>query len=169
MDKLWAPWRKTYIRPEGNHGRGCVFCKLLKQKKDSQNYILKRTSHSFAVLNLYPYNNGHVLVLPLRHVKTTSALTSDEKLDWLELFEQVSTAVEKTMRAQGFNVGINLGRAAGAGIPGHLHLHVVPRWKGDSNFMPIVGKTKIISESLDSVFDLLSSAIANKGTRKKSK
>lgn len=169
MDKLWAPWRKTYIRPEGKPGRGCVFCKLLKQKNDSQNYILKRTAHSFAVLNLYPYNNGHVLVLPLRHVKTLSALTSDEKLDWLDLFEQVKGAVEKTMSAQGFNVGINLGRAAGAGIPGHLHLHIVPRWKGDSNFMPVVGRTKVISESLDSVYRLLSSAISNKGSRKKSK
>lgn len=167
MEKLWAPWRKAYIRPDAQPGRGCVFCKMLNQKKDSRNYILKRTHLSFAVLNLFPYNNGHILILPLRHVKDISQLTPEEKLDWLDLFNELTKAVQKKMRAQGFNAGINLGRVAGAGIPGHLHLHIVPRWKGDSNFMPVVAKTKVISESLESVYKILSAELSKRPASKK--
>ena len=154
MDRLWAPWRQAYIRPKKPR-KGCFFCQYLSEKKDAGNYILKRSRHSFAILNLYPYNNGHVMIVPKRHVPTLDRLSPAEKLDWLELYEEIFSALEKGLRPNGFNVGMNLGEAAGAGVPGHMHLHVVPRWRGDTNFIPVIGKTKVISESMDSVFKLL--------------
>ena len=162
MERLWAPWRKAYIRPETCRIKGCIFCKLLSEKKDSRNYILKRTSASFAILNLYPYNNGHVMIVPKRHVASIDKLSDAEKIDWLHLYEKTQAALAKTLKAQGFNVGMNIGKIAGAGIPGHVHLHIVPRWKGDSNFMPVTSFTKVISESLDSVYKILSRELNHK-------
>lgn len=152
MDRLWAPWRKAYIRPDKKKTRGCVFCGILKSKDDTFHFVLTRTKHAFAVLNLYPYNNGHTLILPRRHIADISKLTDEEKLDWMNLASEVQEALQKKVRPDGFNLGINLGSAAGAGIPKHLHFHVVPRWKGDSNFMPVLGGTKVISESLQSMY-----------------
>ncbi|HTL46856.1 MAG TPA: HIT domain-containing protein [Verrucomicrobiae bacterium] len=166
MERLWAPWRKAYIRPKGKARKGCVFCGLLKAKSDERHYILARSAKSFAVLNLYPYNNGHTLILPLRHVASLDDLTSEEKLDWLDLCGRVQQAMEKKLRPHGYNLGINLGRAAGAGIPKHLHLHVIPRWKGDSNFMPTVAGVKVISESLRSVYRELVPALPSRGKKK---
>ena len=125
------------------------------RSKDASLLILKRTPLSFAVLNLYPYNNGHVLIVPSRHVDSVEKLSDEEKLDWLSLHNEVMKTLSKTMKPHGFNIGINLGRVAGAGIPKHLHLHIVPRWNGDTNFMPVVSSTKIISESLASVYKTL--------------
>ncbi len=167
MDRLWAPWRKVYIRPEKKVRRGCLFCALLKEKRDVRNYILKKTPHSFAILNLYPYNNGHTLIIPRRHVADLTGMTPAEKLDLLSLCEEVQSAIRKKMSAHGFNIGLNLGAFAGAGIPEHLHLHVVPRWKGDANFMPVIGKTKVISESLESVYSELSSFFKTGGGGKR--
>jgi ATP adenylyltransferase len=157
MDKIWAPWRKAYIRPDKKSQPGCLFCRLWKDRpsRDAQNYVLKRSHHNFAVLNLYPYNNGHVMIVPARHVDRVGKLTDQEQLDWLALYEEVTAALEKTLKPHGFNAGINFGRFAGAGIPKHLHFHIVPRWKGDVNFMPVIAGTKVISESLDSVYQLL--------------
>ena len=170
MDRLWAPWRKAYIRPEGRKKGGCLFCRLAASSQDSQNYVLKRTAFSFAVLNIYPYNNGHVMIVPKRHTASMEALSPAERLDWLGLCEDVMQALQKKLKPHGFNVGMNFGRAAGAGIPRHLHLHVVPRWIGDVNFMPSVAGAKVISESLDSVYKILTPVLANKkskGVRKK--
>ena len=166
MDRLWAPWRKAYIRPKGPKKRGCLFCRLLSEKKDSQNYILKRTAFSFAVLNLYPYNNGHLLIVPNRHTASLSKLSSAERLDWLGLCDEMTRLLEKEFRAQGFNVGINFGKAGGAGIPRHLHLHIVPRWTGDSNFMTSVGDMRVISESLDSAYQSLVRALLKAKNKK---
>ncbi len=168
MQRLWAPWRKVYIRPDSKTKKNtCLFCALRLSKNDASNYILKRTRHNYAILNLYPYNNGHVLIVPNRHVSSVETLNSEEKLDWLKLYEEVQAAILKTVNPHGFNVGLNLGRAAGAGIPDHLHLHIVPRWSGDSNFMPVVARTKVISESLDSCYRLLKKAMgAGKGKKK---
>ncbi|MDP3919898.1 MAG: HIT domain-containing protein [Candidatus Omnitrophota bacterium] len=152
MKRLWAPWRKVYIRPRGPKKSGCVFCSLLKKNRDTRHYILKRSRYSFSVLNLYPYNNGHVLILPKRHIKYIAQMTDPEKLDWLDMCQRVQSALEKSMRPQGFNWGMNFGRTSGAGVPGHLHMHVVPRWNGDTNFMQVLGETKVISESLASVY-----------------
>ena len=163
MSRLWAPWRKTYIRPKRRKPKGCLFCRFLAdRKKDARNYLIKRTPLSFALLNLYPYNNGHVLILPKRHVDSLGKLTAREKLDWLELCDELIAALRKELKPQGFNVGINLGAAAGAGIPKHLHLHIVPRWPGDVNFMPVLAGTKVISESLDSLYDLLTRSLNKK-------
>jgi ATP adenylyltransferase len=168
-DRLWAPWRKAYLRPKGGKPKGCIFCRLLAEKRDAQNYILKRTAKSFALLNLYPYNNGHVMIVPLRHVDSVHALTNREKLDWLDLYEEVRAAIKAKLKPHGFNVGINLGRVGGAGIPHHLHLHVVPRWRGDANFMPVISDTKVMSESLDSVYHVIRSKLKVKGLPKKSR
>lgn len=162
MQRLWAPWRKTYIRPEKKKSGTCVFCSILSSKQDAKNFILKRNRTCFAVLNLYPYNNGHVLILPNRHVPSIDKLNDTEKLDWLALAEEMRAALKKAVNPHGFNMGINLGRIAGAGIPGHLHLHIVPRWKGDVNFMPALGDTRVISESLDSLYKTLQPVIAGK-------
>ena len=159
MDRLWAPWRKVYIRPEGRKKRGCLFCRLLFQKKDPKNYILKRTAFSFAVLNLYPYNNGHLMIVPNRHTASLEKLSPAERLDWLDLCDEMIRILQKEFHPQGFNVGMNLGKAAGAGVPRHLHLHIVPRWTGDSNFMTSLTDIRVISESLDSVYRSLVRAL----------
>lgn len=166
MKRIWAPWRKAYITSEKRAGRGCVFCRLCKSHSETRHYILKRSLHSFAVLNLYPYNNGHILILPKRHVAELEDLSAAEKLDWLGLCEEMVSALRKVMSPKGFNLGMNFGTAGGAGIPGHLHMHVVPRWPGDVNFMPVIGSTKVISESLDSVYRCLRPYLKSPDRRK---
>jgi len=158
MDRLWAPWRKAYIRPKGKKKQGCVFCAMLKSARTAD-HILFKTKYSFAVLNLYPYNNGHTLILPRKHVQSIDQLNNVERLDWLDSYLKVQRALHKALKPQGINVGINLGRPAGAGIPGHLHMHAVPRWTGDVNFMPVIAGTKVISESMDSVYRLMKRAL----------
>ena len=127
MDRIWAPWRLKYITKILKEDHTCVFCKILKQKKDTQNYIIARTKHSFSVLNIYPYNNGHLLVLPKRHVDDLSKLKKEERNDLMDLLQASQGLLKKTIKPHGFNIGLNLGRMAGAGFPGHLHIHLVPR------------------------------------------
>jgi len=157
MDKLWAPWRVKYVTEMIGKTKGCVFCKMLKERKDKKNLIVIRTKLSFTVLNLYPYNNGHILVLPNRHVADLSKLTEEENTDLFRLLNTTKSLLDKTLKPAGYNVGMNLGRVAGAGFPGHLHVHIVPRWKGDSNFMPVIGQTKVISQSLQTLHQRLTS------------
>ena len=132
-----------------------LFTRLRKSKDNRKNFIFIRTKHSFSVLNIYPYNNGHVLVVPNRQVVELSQLTKAEKEDLFSLMEETKSLLDKVLRPQGYNIGINLGRVAGAGIPEHLHIHIVPRWRGDTNFMPVVGNTKVMSQSLTTLFDKL--------------
>lgn len=152
MKKLWAPWRTKYVTKIIGKQKGCIFCRMLRENKDKTNFIVARTKLSFAVLNIYPYNNGHVLVVPNRHVSDFLKLTMEEKKDLFGLLEAVKIKIDKTLEPGGYNIGVNLGRVAGAGFPGHLHIHIVPRWKGDSNFMPVVGNTKVISQSLNELY-----------------
>lgn len=154
MDRLWAPWRITYINKIEKY-KGCVFCRILKEKKDAANHIFIRREHTFAVLNIYPYNNGHVLVLPNRHVGDLDDLNRREKEELLDLIIDVKKMSQKVLDPGGFNVGFNLGRLAGAGFPGHLHVHIVPRWKGDSNFMPVISETRVMSQSLNELYKRL--------------
>ena len=155
MDQLWAPWRDKYISAVMKPMRGCVFCRIGKERADKKNLIFVRAKYCFAVLNLFPYNNGHILLMPYRHVNDLQKLHKAESDELFELLIHTKKLLTKVLRPQGFNVGINLGRIAGAGFPGHLHVHVVPRWKGDMNFMPVVGSTKVISQSLHNLHQSL--------------
>lgn len=161
MDKLWAPWRRAYVF--GKHqGRGCLFCRALRApaRNDRKNLVVHRSSHSFIILNRFPYNNGHLMVVPRRHVSSLETLKSEERLDLLRILDRSIAILQRALRPQGFNVGFNLGSAGGAGIPGHVHLHVVPRWRGDTNFMPTLTGTKVISDSLNASYRRLKSVIA---------
>ncbi len=151
MDKLWAPWRKAYIL--NKPAKKCFICGINRNsRKDAKNFVLKRTSHSFSVLNLYPYNPGHLMIVPKRHVKDLTYLDDSELLDLFRLLSDMTKLITKSLKPKGINIGINLGKTAGAGLPGHVHVHLVPRWIGDSNFMPVIAKTKVLSESLASVY-----------------
>jgi ATP adenylyltransferase len=158
MDKLWAPWRTKYVTKIGKTAKGCVFCNIIKEKKDKKNFIITRTKHAFSVLNIYPYNNGHLLIMPNRHVADLSDLKKEEREGLMDLLDETKKLLDKTMKADGYNIGINLGRAAGAGFPKHVHIHLVPRWQGDVNFMPVTGQTKVISQSLQALYENLSKA-----------
>jgi ATP adenylyltransferase len=150
MNRLWAPWRMAYItgldRPAG---KGCIFCVKPTQKRDAANHIVHRGKAAFAMMNLFPYNNGHLMIAPYRHVGEFAKLSDVELLEMMRLAQACQRAIANCMRPDGFNLGFNLGRSAGAGIVDHLHLHLVPRWNGDTNFMPVLGGAKVISEALD--------------------
>jgi len=152
MSRLWAPWRIKYIRLADKE-KGCIFCKI--QKKKSREQLVFKTSHSVCLLNIYPYNNGHLMVSPGRHIKDLGLLTAEEGADLFRSVTKAQRLLKKTLKPDGFNIGINIGKAAGAGITGHLHIHIVPRWAGDTNFMPVVHNTKIISQSLNELLKRL--------------
>jgi ATP adenylyltransferase len=158
MDKLWAPWRVKYVTKMVKGTKGCVFCAILKETKDKKNFVLARAQHAYSVLNIYPYNNGHMLIVPNRHVYDLSDLKREERDDLLDLLEGTKILLDKTIKPDGYNVGINLGKAAGAGFPEHMHIHLVPRWQGDVNFMPVTGHTKVISQSLRALHTKLQKA-----------
>jgi ATP adenylyltransferase len=147
MDKLWAPWRNKFILSKKKNG--CIFC------SKNNTYVVKKSKFSFALLNIYPYNNGHMMVSPYRHVKNLKGLNDAELFDLIKLTREMQILLEKKLRPQGFNIGINIGEAGGAGYKSHVHIHIVPRWKGDTNFMPVVGNTKVIPQSLKELHKLL--------------
>jgi ATP adenylyltransferase len=155
MDKLWAPWRINYISSEIKI-KGCIFCRAKKSKLND--YVIFKTKKSICLLNIYPYNNGHLLVSPLRHIAGIELLSQEEILDMFKCLKRAKRLLEKVLKPQGYNLGFNLGRNAGAGIIGHLHLHIVPRWVGDTNFMPVIGNTKVISQSLEELSRRLKNA-----------
>jgi ATP adenylyltransferase len=143
-NSIWSPWRSGFILKAKE--KGCVFCRLAKEKKaDSKNLILLQTNLCLVVMNKFPYNAGHLLVVPRRHVGTMERLTDAEALELMRLTRRAVKAMKAALKPNALNLGMNLGRLAGAGIPGHLHIHVVPRWTGDSNFMPVVGGTRVHS------------------------
>lgn len=149
--KIWAPWRSEFIL--GRKEKGCVFCNRLKQRDSIKNLIIHRADKSFVILNKFPYNSGHVMVVPKRHVGTLEKLDHDESTELFELTRTTVAALKRALNPDGLNLGMNLGRIAGAGIPGHLHMHIVPRWTGDTNFMPVVGNTDVVSVPLEYVYD----------------
>ncbi len=159
LNRLWAPWRGQYIvKLKQTPKAGCVFCDIFKSKKDQNNFVVERSHHGFSVLNIYPYNNGHLMVVSNRHVDSLTVLSIEEKMDLMDLIERAQRLIDLTIKPDGYNIGINLGKAAGAGFPGHLHIHIVPRWQGDANFMPVVADTKVISQSLKLLWRLLHDA-----------
>jgi ATP adenylyltransferase len=157
MKIMWAPWRIEYIRSPKHDG--CIFCDFPKENRDKERLILYRGKHCFIIMNNYPYNPGHVMIAPYRHVGRWEDLTDYELLEMMQLSQLMIKALKKTMNPQGFNMGVNLGRVAGAGIDDHVHLHIVPRWNGDTNFMPVIANTKVIPESLEEAYDELKKAI----------
>jgi len=162
---MWAPWRAEYVEKHSRiRSKGCVFCNILKENRDRKRYIFLRTEFSFAVLNIYPFNGGHALVLPRRHVDSLEAMTGQERQDLMDTVIRVKAMTQKAFAPQGFNVGMNLGQMAGAGIPEHVHVHIVPRWRGDVNFMPALFGTKIIPVSLEQVYRRLA-AVQHKESR----
>ena len=161
-EQLWAPWRLAYVanpRPPAAEDP-CFVCEGLAADDDRRNLIALRTPLSVVVLNRFPYNNGHLLVAPRAHKGRLDELEPDELLEVMETLRRLVGTLEGLMRPDGFNVGLNLGRAAGAGLPGHLHWHIVPRWDGDTNFMPVLADAKVIVQSLDAFYDALAGRLS---------
>jgi ATP adenylyltransferase len=163
MERLWSPWRMAYIQEnkDAPTDRACVFCALLDGTDPDGERVLRRDEHAFATLAKYPYNPGHLLVLPTRHEGDLERLTADEHAGIAALLTRSVRALRETSQPHGFNVGLNLGHVAGAGIPEHLHWHVVPRWGGDTNFMPVVGQTRVLPELLAESFEKLAPHFAD--------
>jgi ATP adenylyltransferase len=146
MDRLWSPWRLTYVTGAGEN-RACVFCEA-RSAAGPESLLLHQGRGCFVVLNLFPYNSGHLMVVPNRHIASLSESTPDERCEMMDLTRMAEQALTELYRPQGLNVGMNLGRAAGAGIVDHIHIHVVPRWNGDTNFMTVVGETRVLPEEI---------------------
>ncbi len=162
MDHLWAPWRLAYVAQPAKPtpADDCFICRGLAASDDRANLIAHRGLLSCVVLNRFPYNNGHLMIAPLAHKGRLDELTPEELLDLQETLRRMVAVLERRMNPDGFNVGLNLGKAAGAGLPGHLHWHVVPRWAGDTNFMTVVADVRVIVQSLDALYDLLREELA---------
>jgi len=154
MERLWTPWRMEYIKSAttDDEPEGCIFCDLPGSGDDERTLILTRRARAFVILNRYPYNPGHLMVAPFRHVGDLAELEDQELTETVVLVRESVRALRDEWEPNGFNVGMNLGRVAGAGVPGHLHWHVVPRWHGDSNFMPVIGQTKVLPELLEETY-----------------
>ena len=158
MEYLWAPWRMEYIL--GKKKRGCFLCRRLKEKKNKEHLVLYQGQHVFVIMNKFPYTNGHLMVVPNRHCLNLEQLNPEELKELFELLKVSVRALKASLRPHGFNIGMNIGKMGGAGED-HLHLHIVPRWAGDTNFMPVLGKTRIISEYLEETYKKLRSAFTD--------
>ena len=145
MKRLWAPWRMKYIQ---SHSHGCVFCDVQKHPEQAQDLMVFRAQHAFVILNLYPYTSGHLLIVANRHIATLEDLEAEERAEMMELATKAMRVLRQVYRPEAFNLGANIGKAAGAGIAGHVHLHVVPRWGGDANFLSTVAETRVLPEEL---------------------
>lgn len=153
---LWAPWRIKYLQKLGGESGECFICQRVAQHEDDdKNFVLWRTDNSIVILNLFPYNNGHLLIAPLRHIAELEQANETELLEMLKLVRESQKALRAAIKPQGFNIGINIGRVAGAGLPGHLHFHLVPRWEGDTNFINVCSDTDVISQSLTELLEQL--------------
>ncbi len=167
MERLWAPWRMAYIEAPGGEksgaaAGGCIFCDKPAANDDVANLIVHRGRTSFVILNAFPYNNGHLMVVPYRHLSRLAGLTAEENAEMMALAALMTEVLGDVSGPDGYNLGMNLGQVAGAGIADHLHLHVVPRWNGDTNFMPVVGDVKVMPEALDQVYAKLVKALSRR-------
>jgi ATP adenylyltransferase len=171
-DRLWAPWRLSYVKGEAGASapselslppgadRECFMCRAAADTADRENLLVRRGRHALTLLNRYPYNNGHLLVAPLAHKARLEDLDDAEQQELLTTMTDMVHLLERLLNAEGFNLGLNLGRAAGAGVPGHLHWHIVPRWQGDTNFMTSAAGARVIPQSLDELWQILHSELA---------
>ncbi len=162
MKYLWAPWRMDYIREEKLEG-GCLFCQKLSEDNDAENLVLHRTERAFVMMNFYPYNNGHLMVAPRRHTGDLLDLSAEEMGDLMALAQRSVRILTQALNTHGFNLGLNLGEAAGAGITDHLHVHIVPRWRADTNFMPVLADVKVMPEHLQSAYEVLRPQFSSDG------
>ena len=165
MDRLYSPWRLSYVTTASEPVPGCIFCNAAAAEHDDP-LVVARGRAAFVILNLYPYNSGHLMIVPNRHVASLAELSPEERADVIDLTARAEVAVTEVYRPQGLNIGVNLGKAAGAGIADHLHVHVVPRWTGDTNFMSVVGNVRVLPEEVPAsverlrpVFERLASEI----------
>jgi ATP adenylyltransferase len=147
MDHLWSPWRYQYIT-SGEREEGCLLCRIDREHKDAENYVVHRARLNFILLNLFPYTSGHLMIVPYEHQASLAALEVSTTTEMIDLAKQAQVALGAEYNPDGFNIGMNLGRSAGAGVADHLHLHVVPRWTGDANFVSIIGETRVLPEDL---------------------
>ncbi|GAB4374401.1 MAG: HIT domain-containing protein [Calditrichia bacterium] len=160
MERIWAPWRMEYIdKAKIGEEEPCFFCEYIRENKDEENLILYRGQKAFIIMNRFPYNNGHLMVVPYEHSGDVLNLSPDIEAEMFSLIQLSVAALTKLWKPHGFNIGMNLGRVAGAGVADHLHYHIVPRWQGDTNFMPVLADTKVISEALKKSYEKLSKAI----------
>jgi len=150
---IWAPWRSSFVL--GKKEKGCVFCNRIRMKDSVKNLIVYRGATAVVILNKFPYNTGHTMIVPIRHVGQIEKLKPEEAQEFFELTQRTVVAIKKCLKPHSMNLGMNLGRASGAGVPGHVHMHVVPRWSGDTNFMPVIGQTTVISVPLEPVYEAL--------------
>ena len=157
-EAIWAPWRAGFVLSEKE--KGCIFCNRLKMKDSVENLIVYRGSMNFVILNKFPYNSGHTMIVPNRHLAHLEELTPEEAIEFFELTRKTVTVIKEVLKPHSLNIGMNLGETSGAGIPDHLHLHAVPRWQGDTNFMPVIGKTKVISVPLEPIYEALREGFA---------
>lgn len=161
MKNLYAPWRSPYSSSDASHKdvnaptSDCVFCDCINQSNDEYNFILKRYAHCIVILNKYPYNAGHLMVIPNAHVKKLTELPIEALNEMMNVITQATSIVETQLKSEGLNIGLNLGAASGSGIPSHLHWHILPRWNGDTNFLPTLANTKVISFDLKEIHELL--------------
>ncbi len=159
MKQLWAPWRMDYIAPQAERTKEDIFCTKPAAHRDAEEYILYRGEYCFMMLNLYPYNNGHLMIAPYKHVSSIEDLDAATLAELMAQAQLALRALRFAMKPDGFNMGINEGKVAGAGFAEHVHLHVVPRWNGDTNFMPVLADVKVMPQHLDSVYQELTKAI----------
>jgi ATP adenylyltransferase len=164
MDFLWSPWRYRYMATAGQE-QGCIFCRALEANDDAAMNIVLRGKKTFVILNKFPYTTGHVMVVPYAHIGELANCDSQTLSEMMELCQRVQLALEKTYHPQGYNLGMNLGRAAGAGVLGHIHMHLLPRWAGDANFMTTIGETRVEPEDLAITYEKLRGALGNPGSR----
>jgi ATP adenylyltransferase len=157
MDHLWSPWRYQYVSKSGPVA-GCIFCSKSSEQRDEENHIIYRGSLNFIILNLYPYSTGHLMIAPYEHLATLEAAPEPLLQEMMQLARLAEIHLREVYRPHGFNLGLNLGESAGAGIPGHIHMHVLPRWSGDTNFMTTVSETRVLPENLDVTFAKLKKA-----------
>jgi len=157
LERLWAPWRMKYIRELAKikKPKGCIFCDARDSKNDRDKLVLYRGDSAFILLNLFPYNTGHIMVAPYRHVASLEKLEITEVTEIFSLIKLSVRLLKNTYSPEGFNIGVNIGRVSGAGVEDHIHVHIVPRWCGDTNFMPIISNTKVIPEALYDTYDEL--------------
>jgi ATP adenylyltransferase len=155
MEHLWSPWRMKYIEEHGKT-EGCIFCEALKEADGTDNLILHRGKLAFVILNLFPYTSGHLMVVPYQHASTVEELDAPTRAEMMELINRAVEVIRAEYHPEGFNIGANIGSVAGAGVEEHVHFHVVPRWKGDTNFMTTIGGSRVLPEELDRTYERIS-------------